>query len=253
MGLNMARYHIPGGYNAKYSPKLARNPLMSPGYWPLPRSRWEPFNLSADLYQTRFLRSIKQLWDGFPPAWGKLVLEAVAYSPPWWMTYSLRTEGSNKLSQPNLRPLHYANYSRYLKTVVQQLEGAYGLRFDAIAPMNEPLEGWWIWNKKKLHMTEGCNFNPKEINAFLPVLAKALGKRKIAGVDSWIRSSEFILRKSTGADPKYFLPRTTKIIDRYNVHGYKTKQSSYKEDERQMALLKRWANRDGKSLWQTEW
>lgn len=93
LGLNIVRYNIGGGFNAKYSPQfVTTSPLKwrgMPGFRPDPS---KPYVWNADDRQRSILTGAK--------ARGANILIAYANSPPWWMLASSKPRVPPSLPPP---------------------------------------------------------------------------------------------------------------------------------------------------------
>ncbi|CAI5965793.1 unnamed protein product [Closterium sp. NIES-65] len=232
LGLTIARYSIPGGYDPRYSPRLAQRDVFR-GY----SSARGRYNWTGDWRQVEALRGAKQR--------GVEVFDAVCDSPPWWMTKSNDTAG-NADGQPNINPDYFDSYAEYVARVVWHLQNDLGIEFRSVSPFNEPLEPWWV----KGGAREGCAMSESDIVQVMGKLRPrlqqyGLGDVFVAGVDSW-PSQTF------RAMSRVFAQNRDKW-DQLNVHGYRSPaRMTQGRDERQFRAIRDAARRLGKPLWQTE-
>ncbi|CAI5955514.1 unnamed protein product [Closterium sp. NIES-64] len=240
LGLSMARYAIPGGFNAMFSPAIARtkHPMRAFKEGPL-----APYNWSADAGQRKVMLAAKQL--------GVQHFEAISYSPPWWMTVSGDTAG-NDHGDPNMRPEQRGAFVQYLVDVMQQYHSdpAWNITFEHINPFNEALEGWWRAGRNR----EGCSVSVNDVDVVVALLADALQASglptRISVADSWVAYTVRSIKSPTEA----LRPETWEKVDHICVHGY---QSKHFPESWQIGLqykdLRESAARIGKEVWQSEW
>ncbi|CAI7862693.1 unnamed protein product [Closterium sp. NIES-53] len=228
LGLTIARYSIPGGYDPRYSPRLAQRDVFR-GY----SSAHGRYNWTGDWRQVEALRGAKQR--------GVEVFDAVCDSPPWWMTKSNDTAG-NADGQPNINPDYFDSYAEYVARVVWHLQNDLGIEFRSVSPFNEPLEPWWV----KGGAREGCAMSESDIVQVMGKLRPrlqqyGLGDVFVAGVDSW-PSQTF------RAMSRVFAQNRDKW-DQLNVHGYRSPaRMTQGRDERQFRAIRDAARRLGKPL-----
>ena len=234
----MARYNIGGGGNSpldkafKTAPKSFR---ATPGFWDDPQ---QPYNFSQDLHQRTILFGARTR--------GVDTFEAMSYSPPSWMTVSGSFQGASAFKADNVDASNYLNYANYLGDVVAAYNDLWGVTFSTLAPVNEPVEGFWFYPNNQ----EGCNFSWEAIDKFIPIVRNALLARnlstKIAAFDSWAVHS--------AAPLKSFSKETMDKIDYVNVHSYQPQADqtykSYISIRQQVAKVARGA---GKRVRVSEW
>ncbi|CAI5983566.1 unnamed protein product [Closterium sp. NIES-65] len=234
IGFNLVRYAIPGGYAPRFSPRIWRQDKYQ-GYSP----RKGVFKWGGDWKQVLALKEARQR--------GNIEVDAISYSPPWWMTLSKDPAGNLK-GKPNLMARHYPTYADYLATVVAHFQKQWGIQFAGIAPFNEALEGWW----RKGGYHEGCTFTGLGMRKLTFMLRQGMQRQKvrktrIVGVDSWPGYTVNALRKSV-----WPLGHAPDII---SVHGYRSlRVMSLSADENEYKAIRDEAHKHNKTkIWQTEW
>ncbi|CAI5464143.1 unnamed protein product [Closterium sp. Yama58-4] len=239
MGLNLARYLIGGSYNLTNSPKFDTatwEACAIPGYRPLKDG---PYDWTRDWRQRKVL-------DG-AIARGVDEVDAIIYSPPWWMTISGDTAGNVK-DETNLQPDAYGAYADYMADVVGRFRSHWNVTFSTMNPANEALEGWWVKGARQ----EGCNFKPEQLEKLVWAVAAALRKRNlrtgVAGFDSFVGATVRFRHK--------FTARVKSILKRINVHQYVPPPSNT-SDARQYieatyVSMARMAIGLGKEVWVSE-
>ncbi|CAI5475123.1 unnamed protein product [Closterium sp. Yama58-4] len=203
IGFNLARYLLGASFNASNSPQLTKHTFHHtnlPGYKP---TQAGPYDWTADWRQRKVLKGAVER--------GVDEVEAIAYSPPWWMTISGDTAG-NVGGASNLSPDRYDEFAEYLATIVDHFHRKWNVTFSTMNPANEPLEGWWSQGGRH----EGCSYTAAELDRLCTAVARALQEKRlptrIAGFDSFVG---FTMRNSN-----LFSGRLLSDLKRISVHGY---------------------------------
>lgn len=196
------------------------------------------YNFSQDLYQRSIIFAAKGR--------GVKFLEAYSYSPPAWMTVSGEFTGANGYKVDNLDPSNYSAYAAYIADVVKAYDDLWGVKFNTISPVNEPVEGWWVNGGNQ----EGCNFAAESLDNFLPFVKQAFMVRglntSIAAFDSWISNVPKAYSK--------FSSLTRSVISRLNVHTYQPiNQMSYKDSIALRQAVVTLAKSEKKDVHVSEW
>ncbi|WP_438480578.1 glycoside hydrolase family 30 protein [Oleiharenicola lentus] len=105
-------------------------------------------------------------------------LEAFSNSPPYWMTLSQCASGGADPNIDNLDPRHEAAFAEYLAEVVEHFRDAWGVRFDTLAPLNEPFTDYWRANGNQ----EGCHFERPTQARLIRHLRSVLDQRGLNSV-----------------------------------------------------------------------
>ncbi|CAI5979093.1 unnamed protein product [Closterium sp. NIES-64] len=203
IGFNLARYLLGASFNATNSPQLTKDTFHQvnlPGYKPTEAG---PYDWAADWRQRKVLKGAMER--------GVDEVEAIAYSPPWWMTISGDTAG-NVGGASNLSPDRYGEFAEYLATIVDYFRREWNVTFSTMNPANEPLEGWWQQGGKH----EGCTFTAAQLERLCTAVARALQRKKlptqVAGFDSFVG---FTVRNA-----KTWTGQLLSSLKRISVHGY---------------------------------
>ena len=242
LGLNVVRYNIGGGSTDKsimarykYSPYM-----MTPGYLDSPGG---VYNWSRDGYQRKILYGAI--------ARGVNVVEAVAYSPPSWMTVSKDNEGSLARDVPNLDPSNYKQYATYLATVTAAFKTRYGVTFQALSIMNEAIEGWWVATQDSYQ--EGCTMGVPAWSTLTLAVSDALKAQglttPIAAFDSWVQYTMWTLLANVTRPAQ-------DLVQQINLHTYRgVDPSSFPNDYSNRWTMNMVAKRLNKSkiLTTSEW
>lgn len=204
LGLNIARYNIGAGFNASIDPQFTSEPLAfmaTPGFRAAPGA---PYDWSAGAAQRRVLAGARRR--------GVSVLEAIAFSPPWWMTVSGSVAGGYYKGAENLNPFFRDAFAEYLTDIIAHFGRELGVPFASLAPFNEPVEDWWVAGGKK----EGCSVSPGGISEVLAGAAARLASRRLAtrvsAADAWLSDTARMLANLSAA--------ALAAVSRINVHSY---------------------------------
>lgn len=208
LGFTIARYNIGGGDHPSQRGEL-RAGAEVPSWRPDPAAGYD---LAADPRQRWWLQAAAQR------AGQQFIADAIAYSAPWWMTTSGRSNGHLDGTIDNLLPGYEATFASYLADVVEQIETIDGVAFRTLSPLNEPGTDYW----KAQTRQEGMRVSPGEPQRrILDATYDALRERGLptgmSAVDeTGVDSSLVALRAlaEVGFDLSH--------IDQVNVHTYLT-------------------------------
>ena len=147
LGLNIIRFNIGGGDDPSHN-HITRTDSKMPGYWGTYDAATDTFtyDYTKDERQRNVLN--KMLAEN-----KDLTLEAFSNSPPYFMTESGCTSGSES-GGDNLKADKYDAFAEYLANVVKYYRDSYGVNFTSVEPMNE--NGWSI--ERNGEKQEGCSF-----------------------------------------------------------------------------------------------
>lgn len=206
LGLNIARYDIGGGDNPAFPG------WMRPGA-DVPSWRADPdgdYDWDADPRQRWWLRAAADR------AGSAFIADAIAYSAPWWMTRSRRSNGHGDGTEDNLLHEHEATYAAYLADVVAHIRRHDGIEFRSLSPLNEPGTAYWTSAARQ----EGMHVSPgASQRRVLDATYEALRARRLptglsavdeTGVDQSLTALEEL--RAAGLD--------WDRIDQVNVHTY---------------------------------
>ncbi|MEM6748849.1 MAG: glycoside hydrolase [Planctomycetota bacterium] len=154
LGLTYARYNIGGGQNPALGP-IPRPGSNVAGWVPQApssvsdTSTWQ-WDYSADATQRLILDKALQH--------GVTKVEAFSNSAPWWMTISQDVTGATTPGASNLATARFDEFAYYLGEVVSHFETSEGIRFNALAPLNEPGSGFWTGggNQEGMNIQKGA-------------------------------------------------------------------------------------------------
>ena len=150
LGMNIVRYNIPGGDDPTHT-HITRTDTKMQGftYYNEETGEYE-FDKTVNPNQRNVLFKIKEFCGD------KLIAEAYTCSPPYYMTESGCTSGSDKGITNNLKDEYYDDYAAYIAEVLRIYRDEYDFVFDGISPVNEPTSDRWI-EKRTPH--EACRID----------------------------------------------------------------------------------------------
>ncbi|MBO5228760.1 MAG: hypothetical protein J6B39_07190, partial [Lachnospiraceae bacterium] len=150
LGMNIVRYNIPGGDDPTHT-HITRTDTKMQGftYYNEKTGTYE-FDKTTDANQRKVLLKVKELLGD------KLIAEAYSCSPPYYMTKSGCTSGSDRGLTSNLKDDCYDDYADYIAEVLRIYRDEYDFVFDGISPVNEPTSDRWI-EKRTPH--EACRID----------------------------------------------------------------------------------------------
>jgi len=224
LGYNIFRYNIGGGDKPGHDHMEPRARIE--GYKASAKSL---YNWNADAPQRRVLAAILKRNP-------KVILEAFANSPPWWMTVSGCAAGE-KNGRSNLRDDQYEAFADYLTDVVRHFRDKRRITFRTLEPLNEPGAGWW----KEGGRQEGCRFSTAQQARILKLTADQL-KRK--GLKTAVSGTDANSIDGAVKSISQFDKATLAAMSQLNVHSYHGK-----EHRKKLAAL---ASRLGKKVWMSE-
>jgi O-glycosyl hydrolase len=202
--LNVVRYNIGGGENPKIPNTMDFYAQMQ-GFEPT-NGVW---NWSADANQRWMLQAAL--------ARGVNHVEAFANSPPWWMTVSGSVTGSVGGTNNNLQVACEDTFAVYLATVVSNLTVQYGVHFDAVTPMNEPMAPWGYGNHQ-----EGCTMSTDQQGRVVDDLRSELDARGLTtGIDASEDSAVYVTFDDLCAYDDYdYDPPPLSNVSLISTHSY---------------------------------
>jgi O-glycosyl hydrolase len=224
IGLNIVRYNIGGGENPDH--KHMRAGATIPGFL----SAEQQWNWDEDMNQRWMLQAAKHR--------GADYFEAFSNSPPYWMTKSNCTAGTIDGATGNLKEEYYEAFANYLTEVIKQASEQWGIVFQTLNPLNEPIARWW----KEGNRQEGCHFDHKQQSLIIhevqrKLVEKGLTQTRISAPDE--TSIDDTLESFAAYDDE-----TKSLVYQINTHSYEgTKRTELKE----------LAEKHDKRLWMSEY
>jgi len=229
LGLNIVRYNIGGGENPTHD--HMRPGAEVPGYKPTEEGGYD---WTADANQRWCLQQAKNK--------GANIFEAFSNSPPYWMTYSNCSAGSDTLiATNNLKDDYYDDFADYITEVIKHFKDYWGITFRTISPMNEPVALWWGSESNQ----EGCHYDRDKQNLLIKEVGSALLSKGLA--DTTVSAPE---EYSTGESKDSYnsYDSTAKsYISQVNTHTY-----TYQGTGSDHRGLKNVTANDGKRIWMSE-
>ncbi|MHA7582338.1 RICIN domain-containing protein [Paenibacillus vandeheii] len=222
LGLNVLRYNIGGGDNPSSNVLEYRKAV--PGYQPSPGV----YDWNADANQRYMLQAAK--------SYGVNVVEAFANSAPYWMTISGSVSGSANGGN-NLKPDYYDDFADYLTEVVKHFRDNWGITFDTVTPLNEPISTWWKLGNNQ----EGMHFDRADQNTILSQVQSSLTAK---GLSTKLSAPEEYSLDDTTTSFNSYSSAVKSAISQINTHTYGGSNR---------ASLRNTATSAGKHLWTSEY
>ncbi|MDN8588502.1 hypothetical protein B2I21_30605 [Chryseobacterium mucoviscidosis] len=222
LGLNVLRYNIGGGDNPSSNVLEYRKAV--PGYQPSPGV----YDWNADANQRYMLQAAK--------SYGVNVVEAFANSAPYWMTISGSVSGSANGGN-NLKSDYYDDFADYLTEVVKHFRDNWGITFDTVTPLNEPISTWWKLGNNQ----EGMHFDRADQNTILSQVQSSLTAK---GLSTKLSAPEEYSLDDTTTSFNSYSSAVKSAISQINTHTYGGSNR---------ASLRNTATSTGKHLWTSEY
>lgn len=198
LGLNIIRYNIGGGDDPASSILEYRKAV--PGYQP----SQGVYDWNADANQRYMLQAAK--------AYGVNVIEAFTNSAPYWMTISGSVSGAADGGN-NLKPDYYDDFADYLTEVVKHFHDHWGITFDTVTPLNEPISTWWKLGSNQ----EGMHFDRAEQYVILSQVQASLVAK---GLSTKLSAPEEYSLDDTRASFNSYSSDVKAAISQINTHTY---------------------------------
>lgn len=239
LGLNYARYNIAGGQNRLLVGNFRQGAVIQ-GWVPkaptsiTDTSTWE-WDWDADASQRKSLdaaiaRSANRV-------------DAIAYSPPYWMTNNLDASGADD-GGLNLQTSLFDEYAYYHAEVLKHFRDELGVRFGNLSPMNEPNGTWWDagGELEGMHVSQG--FQQRQ-------LIQTMGQTLAAhGLNMGITAAEESAVIETVNSFGQYDASTLNYVTQINTHGYGGLGNNTLSS---MQTLRNIAEAEGLSLYQSEY
>ncbi|MFS8097578.1 RICIN domain-containing protein [Lentzea alba] len=242
--LNIARYNIGGGNAPDVRKDYMKAGATMEGFWKAPPGTtrtdvdwWRAdnpghWNFGADANQRWWVDQIKRKVTRW---------EAFSNSPPWFQTVSGYVSGGFDANTDQIRRDRVDDFATYLARVTQQLERAHGIKFDTLAPLNEPNTNYWGTQigpdgQPTGGRQEGAHAGPELQQEVLLASRRALDRLKSdVGVSAMDETNPgTFVRNWNGYGP------AREVIDQLNVHTYGTGQRTSVRDIAKGAGEKLW-------------
>ncbi|MET9630364.1 glycoside hydrolase [Lentzea sp. NPDC006480] len=242
--LNIARYNIGGGNAPDVRKDYMKVGATMEGFWKAPPGTthadvdwWnaenpDHWNFGADANQRWWVDQVKRKVTKW---------EAFSNSPPWFQTVSGYVSGGFDANTDQIRRDRVDDFATYLARVTQQLERAHGIKFDTLAPLNEPNTNYWgtqlgADGQPTGGRQEGAHAGPELQQEVLLAARRALdrlkSKTKVSAMDE--TNPGTFVRNWNGYGP------ARDVIDQLNVHTYGTGQRTSARDIAKGAGEKLW-------------
>ena len=242
--LNIARYNIGGGNAPDVRTDYMKKGATMEGFWKAPPGTtradvdwWQPDNpehwdFSADANQRWWVDQVKRKVTKW---------EAFSNSPPWFQTVSGYVSGGFDANTDQIRRDRVDGFATYLARVTLEMERAHGIKFDTLAPLNEPNTNYWgtqigADGQPTGGRQEGAHAGPELQQEVLLATRRALdqlrSKVKVSAMDE--TNPGTFVRNWNGYGP------ARDVVDQLNVHTYGTGQRTSVRDIAKGADEKLW-------------
>ncbi|REE02224.1 RICIN domain-containing protein [Marinoscillum furvescens] len=236
LNMNIFRYNIHGGDDpAVHSGTTANHFRWDSGeitsYKP---SSTSPYDWTANSAQRKVLQEILQLNSS-------AVLEAIAYSPPYWMTVSGCSAGGVSGAE-NLSAAMVDDFADFLTDVVEYYHDSLGITFSTVSGLNEPSSTHWKFGGRQ----EGC------------VVSQARQRELIVELYNQLQSKGMLSYCGVSAADEYSMDYTVTTLQNYrhtdnlfdklaqiNTHSYAGDKRSAVAEEAHSRGLKLWQSESG--------
>lgn len=235
LNMNIFRFNIGGGDDPTHHHMRSDGGDM-PGY---KASAAAPYDWKQDQNQRKIMQ---QLIASRIAKAGVNDIQVVGFSnsPPYWMTRSGCSAGSEEGNVGNLRSDMFDDFADYLTEVTKYYHDSLGITFNYIEPFNEPDGGWW----KAFGGQEGCYFsNADQITMIRELYKKMVEKQMLSycritanDANNLDNGYNALLAYQAAGD---IVPK----IDLVSVHTYGGNNRS---------MLASWSKNNQKKLWQSE-
>ncbi|MER6714655.1 RICIN domain-containing protein [Streptomyces sp. NPDC000877] len=243
--LNIARYNIGGGNAPDVRKDYMKTGATMEGFWKAPEGTtredtdwWNPddpdhWDWSADANQRWWVDQVKRKVTRW---------EAFSNSPPWFQTVSGYVSGGFDANTDQIRADRVDDFATYLVKVTEQLEKKHRIRFDTIAPLNEPNTNYWGTQlgpdgQPTGGRQEGAHAGPelqqKVVLALHRALENARTRATVSAMDE-TNPSTFV-RNWNAYDSS-----ARAAVDQLNVHTYGTGMRTSARDSAKAADKKFW-------------
>ncbi|MFJ7334241.1 RICIN domain-containing protein [Streptomyces sp. NPDC101116] len=225
--LNIARYNIGGGNAPDVRKDYMKSGATMEGFWRAPEGTtredtdwWNPddpahWNWDADAGQRWWVDRVKSKVTKW---------EAFSNSPPWFQTVSGYVSGGFDAGTDQIRADRVDDFATYLVKVADRLEKKHRIRFDTIAPLNEPNTTYWGTRigpdgQPTGGRQEGAHAGPELQQKVVLALHRALRKaRTRAGISAMDETNPSTLVHNWNA----YDGSARAAVDQLNVHTYGT-------------------------------
>ncbi len=168
LNLNIMRYNIGGGDDPSHN-HIKRTDSEMPGWWKFDENKNEfVFNADTDSNQLAVLS------ECYKKAGKNAYVEAFSNSPPYYMTVSGCSSGSQNAISNNLKKVCIRPFAEYLANVCDYIQKSSGIRIRSLAAMNEPFTNFWRAYSEK---QEGCFVSPGKMQSSI-IIATAEALRE---------------------------------------------------------------------------
>ena len=233
LDLNIMRYNIGGGDDPEHD-HITRSDSAVPGYLIYDKkTKKTTWDFEADKNQLAVLKA------AYKAAGDDAYVEVFSNSPPYFMTVSGCSSGSEDAVSSNIEIKQIPAFAEYLAAVSAYIEKEHNIRIKSVAPMNEPDTAYWKkWSPKQ----EGCHIAPGRLQSEL--ICQTRKSFDSYGLSHVIVSAgdETSTSKQISSYKKY-TPQAKASVGRISTHSYIT---------RRQKALGELRKKEGFNLWMSE-
>ena len=235
LNMNVFRYNIHGGDNPlPHSEKPANHFRKDSGPITSYKSGPDaPYDWTANANQRKIL---KKILERKPDA----ILEAISYSPPYWMTKSQCSAGAVD-KQSNLPIGNENDFAEFLTDIVQFYKDSLGITFQTLTGLNEPSSGYWGADG----IQEGCGIYVEQQAKLISEIYDHLKKKNMLSYCNVSGPEESKINQTMKVLASKDYEEIMNKFDQINTHSYNSENSV----RSQVANL---ANKYNKTIWQSE-
>ncbi|WP_421894613.1 RICIN domain-containing protein [Marinoscillum sp.] len=236
LNMNVFRYNIHGGDDpAVHSGTNANHFRWDSGeITSYKTSSGSSYTWTANAAQRKVLQKLLQLRSGS-------ILEAISYTPPYWMTVSGCSAGGVGGAE-NLSAAMVDDYADFLTDIVKYYHDSLGITFGTVSGLNEPGSNHWSFGGSQ----EGCAIGQerqREVIAELYSQLQSKGMLAYCGVSA---ADEYSIDYTASTLQNYL--HTDNLFDKLlqiNTHSYAGSKRSAVSEAAHSRGLKLWQSESG--------
>jgi O-glycosyl hydrolase len=235
LNMNIFRYNIHGGDNPNpHAGTTADHFREDSGditsYKP---SSSSSYIWSANASQRKVLQEILRFRSD-------AILDAISYSPPYWMTESGCSAGGVS-AQPNLPEDMEDEFADFLTEIVKYYHDNLGITFRTITGLNEPSSGFWRAGGRQ----EGCGILAQQQVTLIEEIYNKLNEKSMLGYCRPAAPEESKINTSYASLNTFINNELMSKMDQINTHSYNS-VDHFRQG------ISRIAHTYEKTLWQSE-
>lgn len=235
LNMNLFRYNIHGGDNpdphaGTTADHFRDDSGLITSYQP---SANASYNWSANQSQRKVLEQILR----FRP---DAILDAISYSPPYWMTTSKCSAGASD-GRSNLPEGMEDDFAEFLTDIVKHYHDEYDITFRTLTGLNEPSSGFWRAGGNQ----EGCGIYAQQQVTLLNEIYDKLEEKGMLSYCKPGGPEESKINTSFNSLSTYVTNELMSKVGQIHTHSYNSIESNRKG-------ISRIAHTHDKTIWQSE-